>query len=223
MASPQGQAGFQGSLGCVQAQGHLLHALCAQLEEFLGEFPHLAKAEPSSSNTCSKACAAQKLPHLLRVWDLSSQMTFISGYSGKKKLKNFTTEFWRLQEQTGGRNPTTNSAWDLFWMSQNAARCGSAAWSALHFLTGHLSTSCHPLQPSANFGETQKGFLATRKWFKFGELCLLLAVLTWKSFYCSDLVPPQQNLSALGRKSIYIHLESATCQITPFKGYLWDV
>lgn len=61
MASLQGQAGFQGSLGCVQAQGHLLHALCAQLEEFLGEFPHLAKAEPSSSNTCSKALCCSKI------------------------------------------------------------------------------------------------------------------------------------------------------------------
>lgn len=131
----------------------------------LGQFPHLAKAEPSSSSTSPTLCAAPKLPHLLGVWNL---LTFISRNWGKRKLKNFTTEFWRLQEQSGGRNPTTNSAWDLFWISPNIELCGSAVWSALHFLTGHLSTSCHPLEPSASFGKTQKEVWAQENGLNLG-------------------------------------------------------
>lgn len=84
MASLQGQAGFQGSLGCVQAQGHLLHALCAQLEEFLGEFPHLAKAEPSSSNTCSKALCCSKIA---------------SSTEGLRSVEPNDIYFWVLREE----------------------------------------------------------------------------------------------------------------------------
>lgn len=115
-------------------------------------------------------------------------MTFISGCTRKRTAKNFTTEFWRLQEQKPHHKLCLRLV-DLFSISQNLALCGSAAWSALHFLTcHHLSTSCHPLEPSANFGETQKDFWPQENGLNLGS-CVLSAFFYHieNSAGCADL------------------------------------
>lgn len=196
---------------CSSAGTSVPCSLCSAGGIFSGEFPRLAKAGPSSSNTCW-GFRAQKLPHLLGVWDLSVNHIY----------------FWVLREEKAEKPDhrvlkTPGAHWGqkphhklcLTLVLNITEHCTLWFFCFTCSAFPHrppLHLSCHPLEPSVNFGETQKDFCPQENGLNLGS-CVLSAFFTTQtenSAGCADLkvflllslVPPQQNAPALDRKSI---------------------
>lgn len=142
---------------------------------FSGEFPHPAKAEPSSSNMCSKALCCSKIA---------------SSAGSLRSVEVNDIDFWVVREEKPDHRvlKTPGTDWGQKPHHKLCLRLvlsitePRALWFCCLICSefphrSPLSTGCHPLEPSANFGETQKDFWLQENGLNLGS-CALSAFFT---------------------------------------------
>lgn len=143
---------------------------------FSGEFPHLAKTEPGSSNTCSKALRCSKFASSagsLRSVEVNDIYFCVLGEEKDEKPDH------RVLKTPGaawGQKPHHKLCLRLVLSITEPRTPWFCCLSLSEF--PHMPPLHQLPSPGAlsKFWGDPKGFPATRKWFKFGELCLICIV-----------------------------------------------